>query len=166
MDASMLGIERLLNEKIGVYQSLIGLLEQEKKSLMASDVDALWRFAGRKQDCAREIEELRKKIMLELTAMGIQHGLNPATFRVEQVFAFLPRDDSRRLLDLQQAFLAVKTRVHALSRANKNFVEEYLSVLDDMIGIITSAGKAAKPYEKMRGPDNRERANLLLHREV
>lgn len=166
MEANAFDIEKLLHEKIALYQSLVAVLEQEKKSLIASDVESLWHFATQKQECARDIEELRKRIMAELDRMGIDHGMNPVTFRVERIFALLPGSNDRLAKGLRQALLAVKTKVHALSRANKNFVEEYLSVLDEMIGIITSVGKTSAPYEKMRGPDSRERANLLLHREV
>ncbi len=166
MENGLFCIVSMLQEKLVLYHSLIDVLEQEKKSLIASDVETLWQFSDQKQKYVREIEALRTRMLAELDHMGVDHGMNALTFRVERMFAFLPNQRDRLMENLQRALLTAKTKVHALSRANKNFVEEYLSVLDEMIAIITSAGRNAVPYERPRVPGRQERANLLLHREV
>lgn len=166
METGSNGMVNLLQETIVVYHSLIDVLEQEKESLIRSDVEALWRFSDRKHQYVSDIELLRRKMLAELKRLGVEHGMTAETFREERIFALLPDRRDRQIGNLQRALLAAKTRVHALSRANKNFVEEYLLVLDELIGIIANAGKPAVPYEKPRGPERRERANVLLHREA
>lgn len=156
----------MFRRKIELYNDLVAILKQEKQSLSDSDVDALWCYAEKKQIIAGEIEEARQRILEVLTAMEIEHGLDQGAFSAERVVVCFPAEERGDLKTLQLRLDAVKREVHRHSKANKDFVEEYLKVLDDMISVITGAANPQSSYDRKKNPDRRGRANMLLHREV
>lgn len=166
MAASMERLEELFGKKIELYNRLIDVLEAEKTCLRNSDVDALWRFTDEKQDISNKIQYLRQSVLAVLSGMGVDHGIAEAKFRLDRIEALLPGEMRPDFGALRQQVEKKKRKVYALSKANKEYVEEYLSVLDELIGIITTAGGKPAAYDRGSGAENRGRANLLLHREV
>lgn len=159
-------IETLFEEKTDAYKQLVDILTQERKSLENADVDAMWVFSDRKQKISARITALRKEILHQLDQAGIHHGMNPVTFHMPSILARLPGQQTRRLQKQYAALVAVKNNLNLLSRENKTFVEDYLGILDELIGIITNAGKPEPVYDQQRYGGNRPKTNMLLHREV
>ena len=166
MESSAVRIRALFHEKILLYQELVAILQEEKKSLRETDVDALWNFTERKQAIAGEIEKLRVRVLSLLDDLGVDHGMTGASFKVERVIKLLPEAAESDLKEELVALSRFKVQVRDLSRGNKAFVEEYLKVLDEMIVIITNAGNQDTGYTRSCASEPTRKANLLLHKEV
>lgn len=166
MESSANPVSTLINEKILLYQDLVEVLQQEKKTIRETDVDALWDFTQKKQTIARKIEDLRGKILSFLDMLEITHGMDAASFKMEKVMALLPREMETSVKQQQFTLSGLKFQVRELARGNKAFVEEYLNVLDEMITIIANAGNQETGYTRSRASEGAGKANLLLHKEV
>ena len=160
-----LTIENLLHEKVLLYRDLLDILEQEKKSIQEIDIDSLWKISRRKQEIASEIETARGKILDALKHASISHDMDMESFEIPKILAALPEDVNERLRKVNVTLLSIKDDIQGLLRENKQFVGEYLNVLDELIGIITDSGSREPVYGRDRHPA-KTGANLLLHREV
>jgi len=166
MQPSAKSLSTHLNEKILLYQDLVEVLRQEKKTIRETDVDGLWRFTQEKQTIAKKIEEVREQILSLLDEMNISHGMDLPSFKMEQVMTLLPREIKTSVKQQQITLSGLKFQVQELARGNKAFVEEYLNVLDEMITIIANAGNQDTGYNRSRASKGAVKANLLLHKEV
>jgi flagellar biosynthesis/type III secretory pathway chaperone len=166
MESSANSISTLLNDKILLYQDLIEVLHQEKKTIRETDVDALWHFTQKKQTIAKKIEDLRGQILSVLDTLNVNHGMDLPSFKMEKVMASLPQEIKTRVKQQQITLSGLKFQVRELARGNKAFVEEYLNVLDEMITIIANAGNQDTGYNRSRASKGAVKANLLLHKEV
>ncbi|MBW1698327.1 MAG: flagellar export chaperone FlgN [Deltaproteobacteria bacterium] len=158
-------IETLFHEKILLYRDLLETLKQEKESIFKIDVDALWRISDKKQRIASEIEGVRRKILDQLAKASIPHGMDVTTFQVGKILSVLPDTLSQRLRKAHVTLVSLKNEVQNRLEENKGYVGEYLSVLDELIGIITDAGTPKPVYGKNRCPEALT-TNLFLHKEV
>lgn len=166
MESSANSISTFLNDQILLYQDLIEVLHQEKKTIRETDVDALWRFTQEKQTIAKKIEDVRGQVLSLLDAMNISHGMDLSSFKLEKVMTLLPREIKNSVNQQQITLSGLKFQVRELARGNKAFVEEYLNVLDEMITIIANAGNQDAGYNRSRTSKDAVKANLLLHKEV
>ena len=163
-------IESLFQEKVMLYKDLVDILNQEKRTLMETNVDALWKISEQKQKVASRIENIRHSILSTLLEMGIEHEMSVAAFNIPAVIEYLSEavEDSRDLTEslrkINVTLVTLKNQVQELASDNKRFVEEYLDVLDELISIIASAGKPEKSYS--RYPSTSMKANMFLHRQV
>ncbi|MBW1960460.1 MAG: flagellar export chaperone FlgN [Deltaproteobacteria bacterium] len=158
-------IETLFHEKILLYRDLLETLKQEKESIFKIDVDALWRISDKKQRIASEIKGARQKILDELTKASIPHGMDIATFQAGEILSVVPSTLSQRLRKVHVILVSLKNEIQNRLEENKEYVGEYLSVLDELIGIITDAGTPKPVYGKNRCPEALT-TNLFIHREV
>ena len=74
MECPEYGIEALFEKKYKLYQTLFGVLEQEKQCLTDADVAALWSFSEKKQ----AIVHLRRVLLLQPTFPGAKEELDQA----------------------------------------------------------------------------------------
>ncbi len=166
MEISGKAFEGFLNKKLILYQELAEIVKEEKKSLKNTDVDALWRFSEKKQMIASKIEDLRRQILNSLNQYHPDHGMNVKLFQLDKVLSLTPFKDDDKFRTICINLSNLKEEVDGIIKVNKAFVEEYLSVLDDMINIIVSAGKNESLYGKSRYGKEKKNVNLLLHKEV
>lgn len=157
---------KLFREKILLYKDLLACLDAEKKCITDIDVDALWASSGKKHELASRIEALRKGILESLAVHDIDHDMKVSDFSASKVFALLPVSVSRELKNTHAALITVKREVELAAKGNKAYVEDYLSVMDDMIGTITRTVSSGDVYSRSRQAASSERTNLLLHKEV
>ena len=158
-------IEKIFHKKILLYQDLLDVLNQERDSIKDIDVDTLWKISDEKREITSKIEVLRQEIFDELTRLSIPHGMDISTFKTAEILSLLPNDIVERLRKAHLALVSLKAEVQMRLGENKRFVGEYLSVLDELIGIITDAGEPKPTYGKSRCPEKLT-THLFLHREV
>lgn len=157
-------IETLFHEKLMLYRELAEILKEEKERIIHADVDALWRVSEKKQAIARHIEDTRGRILDVLTGMGIRHDMNGLTFQTSRVMSFLPLEQKKQLSGAHFSLMALKEEVSSISKDNKRYIESYLSMLDDLIAILTGRENPLPTYS-----NNRKAATAgsrILHREV
>lgn len=128
-------IEGLLQEKRGCYEQLVALMNEERAVIIAIDVGALWQITSKKNGIVTEIEALRSKILNEFDAHGIDHGLNLNTFRLSLLLRQVPGSPKERagIEAVRMAIDALKDEIQQLASVNKSYVQEYLTVIDDVI---------------------------------
>ncbi|MCF8067760.1 MAG: flagellar protein FlgN [Desulfobacterales bacterium] len=159
-------IEKSFHRKILLYQDLLEVLKQERKNIMASDVDSLWQLSNSKQEIAAKIEEIRKEILNALSETAVDHDMDITSFRSSRVLSLLPGDAADRLRGVHVSLNIIKDEVQTMAGENRNFIEEYLKILDDLIGVIANAGQNQPTSDYgWQGPE-KSKANLLLHKEV
>ncbi len=167
MEKKMRGLEEIFENKIMLYQDLSIILEKEKECLPSGDIELLWSLSDKKHSIITQITEQRMKILGILCEAGISHDMNSTTFKLSRLLHLLPPDTTNRLRQYNVPLMKIKDQINFMARENRRFVEEYLEVLDEMIGIITNAGKCLPVYgSNMHGAAKKEKTNLFIHQEV
>jgi len=165
MEASGLTIESLYQEEIVLYQDLLDALEKERKSIMDIDVDALWKISEQKSRIARKIEKKQNQILGQLKDMPVQHNTDISALDAEKILNLLPKEIKNRLRNVRIARGTLKEEIRVRLKANKGYVGEYLTVLDEIIGVVADTGEQNPLYNRGRGAEN-PATHLFLHREV
>ncbi len=166
METSIHDIETLFYKKIKIYEQLVEICTQEKKSLESADIEAMWRYSDQKQKISNRIVEIRMSILTILNKLGFLHGMDATTFHTPKIISLVPGKQRQNLQKIYVPLIMIKNRVRLLSEENKKFVEDYLGILDELIGIITNAGKPKPVYDKMSSCNGAKKTNVLLHKEV
>ncbi|MBU0995486.1 MAG: flagellar protein FlgN [Proteobacteria bacterium] len=166
MESFAARIESLLNEKILLFQELVEILKEEKKSIVDIDVDKLWVFSEKKQAVASKIEDIRKQIIHILDEESIDHNMAVSTFSVGKVIEWIRSDEKAYLNQINVTLILLKKKVHALASENKKFISEYLGVMDELIGTISNIGDKAGVYENSRFPKRQKKTSYMLNTEV
>jgi flagellar biosynthesis/type III secretory pathway chaperone len=165
MDTSKIPVAPLFQEKLMLYQELAEVLTKEKQWIVNADVDELWRVSDAKRAIASKIDVIRTRILSMLTDAGIDHKMIPETFQNSRLITLLPAALRKQLAGTLLSLGMVKQEVRSLSRDNKQYIESYLSMLDDLMSVLT--GRAATPssygsHQKML----KANSPMLFHQEV
>lgn len=161
----MASIETLFHEKLMLYRELTETLKEEKEWIVHADVDALWRISEKKQAVSADIEDARGRILDALCVAGIEHGMTVQDFQTSRILSLVPVDLKKRLMGAQVAIATLKEEIRAISGENKHYIESYLSMLDDLMTILTGTDRQPRMYQ----PDRTVSASggvQVLHREV
>jgi flagellar biosynthesis/type III secretory pathway chaperone len=166
MQTAVETLESLFYEKILLYQDLVECLKRERKSLIKTDIDELWEISDKKRSTASRIETVRGKILATLSRASIDHGMTLSSFRLASVLALIPRAHRGPFKKAYPSLVALKDEIEQRGRENRLFIEESLSFLDELIGIIAGIDKPKAVYNHCRCLTGKRHANLLLHKEV
>jgi len=166
MKSVSLAIEELLHAKIMLYRDLIDLLKDEKARIIEGDVSALWHISDKKQEIASEIVECRQMILNELSEDGIVHNMQPNTLHLSRVLDLLPQRDTGRLSNMHMALINLKDEIQALIRGNLKYIQDYLMIFDDLLGLITGSPDSAAGYDNHCYCSPKPSLNMLIHKEV
>jgi flagellar biosynthesis/type III secretory pathway chaperone len=166
MKTSIETLENLFYEKILLYQDLVECLKRERDCLTKTDIDGLWEIADQKQSAVSRIESVRGKILSVLSEAAIDHRMDAVSFDLACVYSLIPSMHAERIKTAYLSLVNLKGEIQRRSQENRLFIEEYLSFLDELIGIIAGTGKQNAVYDNGRVSRKKDQANLLLHREV
>jgi flagellar biosynthesis/type III secretory pathway chaperone len=166
METRFEAMEQLFFEKIILYQELVECLKEERKLLIKTDMDALWEISEKKQAIAPCIEAVRKKMLETLSEGAIDHHMDGASFSLTTVLSLIPREERERFRKPYLSLVNLKAETRQRSQENKRFVEKSLDFLDELIGILSSAGGSSDMYTDGGVSSNKSHANILLHKEV
>ncbi len=166
MQTSIQTLENLFHEKILLYQDLMECMKKEREVLINTDTDALWEIADEKQVVASRIEAVRDKILSALSEAAIDHRMDAVSFDLARVYSLIPRPHRERFKKPQLSLVNLKDEIRRRSQENRVLIEECLSFLDELIGIIADTGKQNAVYDNGRSSRKKVQANLLLHKEV
>ena len=166
MESPVERIERLLNDKIFLFQELLDILKDEKKSIVEIDVDKLWAFSKKKQVVASKIEDIRKDILHILDQAAFVHEMTLDTFSVAKIIELTGLNAHAPMNQLNVTLILLKKRVQAIAKENKKYVQEYLGVMDELIGTIADMGEKNSVYENTRYPRKHKKTSYMLNTEV
>ncbi|MBF0118067.1 MAG: flagellar export chaperone FlgN [Desulfobacterales bacterium] len=144
MEEDTAKLETLFQDKILLYRDLLEVLKEEKNCLIDANVDLLWQISSKKQSLISKIEAVKQEIMNYVPEVEL----------------------SGRLSIFNIALINIKNEVHNLAKANKSFVEDYLSFLDEIIGAITNVSNIKPNYNNRKYMTQKKQTNMLLHMEV
>jgi hypothetical protein len=165
MELSGSTIELLYHEKILLYRELQNMLDQERESIIGIDVDALWKISDQKNKTVQKISDVNRRMLMLLDDLSISHEMDITSFDASRVFNLMPTSVKKKLHKAYVTLMALKSEIRARLEENKRYVEEYLSIFDEMIDLITHTEDSKPVYDRCRYPA-KPSTPLFLNREV
>jgi hypothetical protein len=129
MDMTFENLSKILERKLDLYQSLIQLLEDEKKYIIAMDIDGLWDAVNKKNTLAAAIQSIKERLA-DQTSPGdgtIKHIISRAP---------LPLDQKSALKAHNCRIDACKREIAVQAAQNKQYLTQYLSVIDGVFSTV------------------------------
>ncbi|MBF0225736.1 MAG: flagellar protein FlgN [Desulfobacterales bacterium] len=159
-------INALLQRKIVFYKELADCLEKEKICLSSNDINPLWKISEEKHFFVSQIESLRLQILSSMTGEGIEHNTTVASFSASKVISLIEWEDPSQVENIVFTINSLKLEIQHKVRENIAFVEECLSVIEEIMSIITRAKRSGIVYGSDLYPKENANLNLVFHEEV
>lgn len=161
-------MESLLQEKLSCYRHLAEVFEAEREHIVAMNVDALWKTTEQKKQAAAKIEQLRETILALLTETFRDRGdMDVRTFSLAFLLQNLPLSENEKagLKRLKHEIDTEKTRVAQMGNLNRSYVNNYLSVIDDIMAVTVKKPNRTQ-YTGYGNTVQSGRPNSLIRAEV
>lgn len=146
MEQAIREIERLCQEKILLFQDLLSIIKEEKKTIIKADVGALWTFTSKKTEIADKVNEIRNEMLQIAHEAEIVSAEEIQEYSLTKIIAALPQNEKNTLLNLRFALVGIKTKIAALAQENKRYLEESLKTIEDLVKIITRSCDNTERY--------------------
>ncbi len=160
-------IEQLLQEKLGLYRQLNDVMILEKQSIVEINVDALWKSNDEKQKIAKKIQTLRGKILSHMEKSYSFSDMDINSFSMTYLIRHIPlsSQDKSRLRKLKLAIEEQKNQLTQTALDNKKYVNEYMTVIDDIMSVAVDNSHNAQ-YTKVGSVPGSKTERCLIHAEV
>lgn len=157
-EAIVQSIEKMLEKKMSLYHDLHHCFNEERCALIRVDVTALWDISSKKDALCLEISRLRQDILA--VAAPLIH-LEP--FDLKSLCSIIPRETLGSFNMAVQRLDCLKKDIEGLRRHNMIFMKDSLQFLDDMMAIISRAGRSNAPmvYNRRCSIHNGKSTHLL-----
>ncbi|MCP3941182.1 MAG: flagellar protein FlgN [Desulfobacteraceae bacterium] len=132
-------LEVLFQKKISLYKTLKNIFEQERKHIVDMDVDSLWKITDRKKQISSEILQIREQIFSLFEEKKLPMDKGEKGFSLFQSINRLPFSAKIKsnLKKLKSQLDIGKEELIVLALENKRYINEYLSVINDIFVTIT-----------------------------
>jgi len=147
-------LAHMLTRKLDLYRNLKQLLEDEKNHIISMDLDRLWDAVNKKNQLTDQIQALRKK----LTERA---GHGNSSLKDAVAAAPLSLDRKSELKQLVCRIDACKKEITLQAAQNKQYLSQYLSVINDMVGTIFNFAKEKQYSHFGRVSPAEARPNLI-----
>lgn len=167
MEKFTLQMKSLVNEKLELYKALNKIVRAERDSIMKMDVSALWKTSEEKKKIASKIEAIKENIMRCLEEKSGREGMNAKTFSLSYFIRRLPASGEIKT-EFRQIKLAIENEKNELTRValeNKQFVQEYLLAIDDIMSVVVDNSSQAQ-YNFSGAMPGSKNTNCLIHAQV
>ena len=136
------GLCDLLDEHLARYQELADYLDEEKKYLLALDLEALFASSRKKEALGRDIQLHIQALVAAIGEAALTLGL-PASPQplLADLAARLPEPYRRRLGEGAARLVRLKNLIHRENEASRAFIEESLRLVNESVGILTGANQ-------------------------
>lgn len=159
-DTIVQSIEKLICDKILLYNDLLHSFMEERDSLINIDLDKLWRISEEKEEICSKIDSIRQEIISTANPSADQETFDP-----NQILGMIPKGNRPKFRELYQVVIRLNGEVQALRKENRLFIDDSLNFLDEMISIITGHTESKIIYNNKRHIAE-SGANILLRREA
>ncbi len=166
MKSSFKKLEGLFQDNILLYKDLVEMLKHEKECISNKDIDSLWKLTDQKKELTLNIEKNRKNTLRTLSESSIVHGMNLLNFSTSKILELVPEAVKETLRPLHLSLSGLADEVRTLAKLNKDYVNEYLRAIDDIIGVIANVEKQKTTYHANYFPEDKKQTNLILHKEA
>jgi len=134
-------IKKFLDDKKSLYLRLLSALEEEREILKRSDLDALWKMNDIKNDIASDIESARKNILRVFTGNGMKNNLSIKNFSLDEFLSLIENEEDYPVFfKTSMELKLIKTKVYNTQSVNRQFVDEYLQMLEELVSVIANNG--------------------------
>lgn len=167
MEKFTLELEDMLEKKLSLYRRLNELLDKEKAFIIDMNIPALWKSAEEKKQTANDIFELRKQLLHWFENCFRPSDMSEQTFSLAHLIRSLPMPDVDKQ-GLRKKKLAINREKELLNQSgveNRNYVSEYLSVIDEIMGVVADNSRQAG-YNQSGRVAGEKTPNRLIHAEV
>jgi len=159
----------LLGEHLEHYQALADYLAEEKKLLLALDLEALWVFCQRKEELSQAIVEHIRELETAIGEAALALGLDPSPPPLlADLAARLPAPWRNRLNEGARRLTRLKNIILRENEASQAFISESLRLVNESIDILTGASQIRGEGYGSGGGQGEKRPSLpvKLSREV
>ncbi len=142
-------IEKILQTKLLLFQDLIEVFAEEKECIINMDIESLWVVIARKKELGGKILEAREEILSLLSENSIAINMENSSFSLTHIINILPVIQKTKS-DLRKIKLSIdstKDEIAKLAPENSRYVNEYMTVIDDIVGTIVETAKETE-YNK------------------
>ena len=131
-------MERLLQEKLFLYQELLNILEEEKSYIVDMEIDSLWGTISRKKSLALNIESVGQKIFSLFDEIYSSLNIDAQSFNLSHMIKIMNVSSEKRagLRKINLAINTCKKEIAILASENKNFINEYLAIIDGVFSTV------------------------------
>ena len=131
----------MFQEKLLVYKELKKILEQEKDYITDIDVGSLWKMTDRKKQLASEIEQIRGRILCLLEENNVSLSMKSKFFNLANIINGLPCPSKIKysIKKVKVELDIIKEDLAGLAASNKQYTNEYLSVINGIFATITGS---------------------------
>ncbi len=147
-------LQALLDQETSLLNELHDCLEQEQQALLASEVDALFALAVRKEAILKQLvaaRQARLHFLKELTTKAPTEGGVPGLSRLVE--------RQRRLVT------ALMAQIARLNTQNRLFIQDALDVIDEFVDIVSGA-KTAPAFYQSKGLISKEKISSRFNCQV
>jgi FlgN protein len=153
-------LEKLIYEKIILYNDLLHCLKRERETLIKIDLDDLWQISKEKEEICSRISTLRREIM-----SIIDPEMDPKDYRPSGILALIPKENRAKFHQSYVRLINLKSEIEALRKENMILIDDSLQFLDEMVSVITGDNHDRMIY-KSDGHIRKSANQMLLSREV
>lgn len=147
-------LAHMLTRKLELYLNLKQLLEDEKNHIISMDLEQLWDAVNKKNQLTDQIQAIRNKL-----TQRADHG--NGSLRDIIACAPLPLDRKSELKQLVCRIDDCKKEITVRAAQNKQYLSQYLSVINDMVGTIFNFAKEKQYSHFGRVSPAEARPNLI-----
>ena len=159
----------ILDEHLEHYQALADCLAEEKKLLLALDLEALWVHCRRKEELGRTIHEHILKLEAGIGEAGLALGLDAsASPLLSDLASRLPDPWRNRLSEGARRLARLKNIILRENESGQAYISESLRLVNESIDILTGARQLRGEGYSNNGGQGEKRPSLpvKLSREV
>lgn len=138
-------VSSVLNKQKGLYQELSVLLADEKEYIVNMDVSGLWQSAERKKELVVSIEGLSLSLIDQFEENKPRENQSGEQTKPLQIFELInrlpcPVNIKSELKKTWQTIKMIKDEIAVISRENRRFINDYLSVIQDVFSTVSNPG--------------------------
>lgn len=160
-------IQEMLQEKLSLYTELNKILTKERAFIVDMNVNSLWKSTEEKKQLIYKIEIVKERLrtFMKEASGKMSEDLTPLTF--SEILKELPvhKKDKALLARVNSDIENQKNRIAIISRENKKYITDYLTIVDDIFLAVMDQ-KTEKKYSKAGSVLKNINNNYLINAEV
>ncbi len=141
-----------------IYQHLLALLLEEKKTLVAAQIDQLQSLNQKKENLLIAIKKIEVEREKQAAKLGRTLGLKKSSPRLLELAGLLSPERSKIFKSFHQKLDTMVREVSDINRENEKYVLSALYILKGSMGEIKDTLTGQKTYHRKgqlkQGPDN------------
>jgi hypothetical protein len=153
-------LESFFHKQLLLYRSLLDCLKEERDHLVQLDLDGLWDVSRVKEELCARIKAVRQQIQ---ATVCVGNGRPPLA--LAEVIKALPTENRDPIRRLSGEVGLLKREVEAYRKGNKDFIDDSLKFIDDLIATVTGGASTRNVYDH-RCRMRKAGGQMLLRREV